>query len=988
MGRAGREWAEGRPGPAMDPATKARSTRRRDDWLTPSRVGWLGPLLIFFVLASMIGGLARWQQHQHEVELLLGTERTADRLAESLEDLITTRLGAVGALRDDYAAGRLADAPALRTVAGHQIRSFPGLLAINWVEPGGTIGWVVPETINRDARGRNVLESENAAPAFLRARASRDDQVTQALTLFQGDWGFASYFPIERDGELIGFLNGVFRFRELLAEAIDREVSASYRLALRGDGLLVTEDLPTGALGVVHESFEAGGRHFELSIAPRASTRARGLPPAGPLLLALGLAALLSLATRQALTRGAEARGQRRLLRGLLTSFPVSAFRLDADGQLVGSLGGGRDAAQAHDSVTSDPATSDPATSDPPTSGSEPPSSVTSGSVTSGSVTSGSVPSGTRIPDAETLLSAAGDRIDRALHGLPARFEVVGGQAGGHRGWAYELFLDPDPQHGGVLGFAVDIADRKRAEDALRRSESRYRRFYREAPFAFLSLDSDGVIELANAQAAVLTGRGDDDRAADRLCGLPLLELCAPGEDGRERVGALLSAAGAGESVRNVDVHLQRLDGTSSWAGLSLQAIPGDGVATRGCRAILVDISKRKQLEARVHQAQTMEAIGRLAGGIAHDFNNLLTAIMGYARMAGARLPAGSHAHDDLDEIEKAGRRAARLVSQLLAFARRQMVEPKVLEVDALLRDMDPMLRRLVREEVSLVSDLRAADARVRIDPGQLEQVIVNLVVNAMEAIDGTGLISVESRVEREPGIEEPGIEEPERGEHVVLRVGDTGAGIPAEVLEHVFEPFFTTKEDVSGTGLGLATVYGIVDAAGGEVRVASGPAEGTVVTVRLPRIEAPVSHVGAAHRGMPPPARGAALVLLVEDEAIVRQLAQELLEQLGYRVLCAVDGVDALARVEGREHELDLVLSDAVMPRLGGEELVRRLRHLHPQLRVVLTSGYTESPGLQEEIERGEIVFLPKPYTLEELAAAVEAGLGEASSARTAAAP
>ncbi len=537
----------------------------------------------------------------------------------------------------------------------------------------------------------------------------------------------------------------------------------------------------------------------------------------------------------------------------------------------------------------------------------------------------------------------------------------------------YELFLLHDERRGsGVLGFALDISSRKWVEKALQRNEERYRRFFREAPFAYFAVDPDGLIEIANDLAVELTGY-----SLHQLSGLHCAELFAHSED-----KSLLGSDQREEVIRNHEVELLRADGSTFWGSLSVQPLRDDSTLV-GRGLIVLDITQRKQLQEQVRQSQKMEAVGRLAGGIAHDFNNLLTAIMGYARMALERVEKDNRLQHDLEEIQKACRRATSLVSQLLAFSRRQIIEPKVFELNALLRDMDPMLRRLTREEVDLASHLTRGLGRIRMDPGQMEQVIVNLVVNAQEAITGSGWVTVETdnfspgQTDGRAGTLEDtagrGAALPLEQEWVRLRVSDTGSGMSPEVQEHLFEPFFTTKEDLSGTGLGMATVYGIVvEQCSGQILVDSEVGKGTTISILLPRV---YDDVDVEEEPLPiaEPTGGNEQILLVEDEEMVRELAAEMLTSLGYRVIQAKNGLDALDCIEGREQEIDLLLTDVVMPKMGGEKLYLELRRRNPEIRVLYSSGYTESAVIHHGVKEGEVPFVHKPYTFDALAQAVQ---------------
>jgi PAS domain S-box-containing protein len=383
---------------------------------------------------------------------------------------------------------------------------------------------------------------------------------------------------------------------------------------------------------------------------------------------------------------------------------------------------------------------------------------------------------------------------------------------------------------------------------------------------------------------------------------------------------------------------------------------------------VATEITHRKELESQLRQAQKMEAVGQLAGGIAHDFNNVLTAVLGYTRLLLKEPALPTQARGDVQEIEQAARRAASLTQQLLAFSRKQMLQLTVLDVNEVVQGMRSLLRRLIGEHITLVATLDPRPMLVRADQGQLQQVIVNLSVNARDAMPAGGILTIATAaVDLGPSFvgPRPGSQ---AGPHILLQVTDTGMGMDAETRGRVFEPFFTTKAVGKGSGLGLATVYGIVKQSGGYIDVSSEPARGSVFTVYLPRVMDGVP----ASQEVPPaePARaGGETVLLAEDETGVRSLARRALQRFGYTVLEAGNGEEALRVAREYGDPIDLLLTDVVMPEMGGRELAQILTRERPTTRVLYTSGYPDTAGLQEEVRESVVAYLPKPYTPEELA-------------------
>jgi signal transduction histidine kinase len=420
---------------------------------------------------------------------------------------------------------------------------------------------------------------------------------------------------------------------------------------------------------------------------------------------------------------------------------------------------------------------------------------------------------------------------------------------------------------------------------------------------------------------------------------------------------AITGATAEGERFE-IDFRVIAPDGRLRWFAMS-----GHVERERGrVFGLIMDVTERRHLEEQLVQSQKMEAIGRLAGGIAHDFNNLLTGILGYARFAAAALPEGDRARADVIEIERAGTRAAALTAQLLAYARRQLIAPRVTSLNNLVQGMDSMVRRLIGEDIVL--DVHCADALwpARVDPAQFEQVILNLTVNARDAMPHGGRLTIATGNQVMDGASAAQHPDVEPGDYVMLRVSDTGAGMDAATQARIFEPFFTTKEQGKGTGLGLAVAYGIIAQAGGCILVSSEIDRGTTFSVLLPRADG-ASEEPAASDQSSPVARGSETVLVVEDETLVRKLAVRILASQGYQVMEAADGAEALAMVAGHEGPLHLLVTDVVMPGMNGKELAVQLQETYRGLRVIYMSGYAEHLVVQRGIIEEGIAFIPKPF-------------------------
>jgi two-component system cell cycle sensor histidine kinase/response regulator CckA len=390
--------------------------------------------------------------------------------------------------------------------------------------------------------------------------------------------------------------------------------------------------------------------------------------------------------------------------------------------------------------------------------------------------------------------------------------------------------------------------------------------------------------------------------------------------------------------------------------------------AVRGALALAESRARARSLEAQLLQSQKMEAVGRLAGGVAHDFNNILTAIGGYADLLLADLPADDARRQDIDEIHRAARRAASLTQQLLAFSRRQIMQPKVVDLNALVADIDKMLRRLIGEDVLLSAVLAPNLGNVRADPGQLEQVILNLAVNARDAMPSGGHLTIQTRnveLDQSYVAEHPAVTP---GPYVLLSVSDTGTGMTDETKSHIFEPFFTTKPRGKGTGLGLATVYGIIQQTGGHIWAYSEVGRGTTMKVYLPRVDLPADSLPSASPEAEEDLRGSATVLLVEDETAVRAVTRQLLTRSGYTVVEAADGHMALALTAALDQPVDLLLTDVVMPGMSGRELAERLAAQRPGLRVLFMSGYADDAIVRHGMLEPGLAYLEKPFRPEAL--------------------
>jgi two-component system, cell cycle sensor histidine kinase and response regulator CckA len=512
----------------------------------------------------------------------------------------------------------------------------------------------------------------------------------------------------------------------------------------------------------------------------------------------------------------------------------------------------------------------------------------------------------------------------------------------------------------GVLGVYEDITERKLAESALKDSEERYRSLFDGVPIGLYRTAPDGQILDANPALVEIFGYPD----RESLLAVNAGDLYVDAAQRTQVLEALAHSA----SAHHFEAKMRRRDETVIWVRVTARPIQAPDGRMLYIEGSMEDVTEHKRMEEQYLQAQKMEMVGRLAGGVAHDFNNVLTVISGHASLAGRSLPPDAVAHADIEQVIRATERAAQLTRQLLSFSRRQIIEQKVIDLNHLILEMHRMLRRLIGEDIELVTVPRHDLGVVKADPGQIEQVLVNLSVNARDAMPHGGKLTIETAnvtLDEDYVRQHAGVS---AGEYVQLAVNDTGTGMTKEVKAHIFEPFFTTKEMGQGTGLGLATVYGIVKQHLGHIEVYSEPGEGTAFKIYLPRVEAaPASP--APREDVTELPRGHETVLVVEDDAIVRRLTVRSLIALGYTVLEAGDGKEALQVSQSHAGTIDLLLTDVIMPQMNGNRLAAELKAIRPDLAVLFTSGYTDDTIAHRGVLDDGVAFLQKPFTAASLA-------------------
>lgn len=515
------------------------------------------------------------------------------------------------------------------------------------------------------------------------------------------------------------------------------------------------------------------------------------------------------------------------------------------------------------------------------------------------------------------------------------------------------------------IGIAREITERKRAEEALRESERRFRGLLENVHLAAVMLDVRGIITFCNDYLLTTTGW-----TLGEVIGHPVTEFIVP-EYQLQVTELIESILQTGQKHAHLENAILTKDGKRRWIQWSSAVLHTPAGQINGFASLGVDVTEHRALQEQYLQSQKLESIGRLAGGVAHDFNNLLTVINGYSDILLSLMHQRDPLRPQIEQIRKAGERAAGLTQQLLAFSRKQVTQPRPLDLNTVVADSEAMFRRLLGEDIELATNLSPSLGQAMADPSQIHQVLMNLLVNARDAMPDGGKLVIETANVELDHSSNAGHSDVAPGPYVLLAVTDTGIGMDEETRSLIFEPFFTTKGKGKGTGLGLSTVYGIVRQNQGWIWVDSESGKGSTFKIYLPRMDVGPP-AGEAVESAPTMLRGSETVLIVEDQDDVRRLATTVLRSQGYRVLEAANGSDALALAGRHLESIHLVLSDVVLPGMNGRELAERLRILHPEVKVLYTSGYTEDVIAHRGVLDSGLAYIPKPYTPSGLVAKV----------------
>ena len=521
--------------------------------------------------------------------------------------------------------------------------------------------------------------------------------------------------------------------------------------------------------------------------------------------------------------------------------------------------------------------------------------------------------------------------------------------------------------HHARIVLATDVTAREMAQAALNESNGILRAVVDDSPLAIIIFSPSLTIHRWNSAATAQFGWSADEAIGQSLFAMIPKEKRVEFIELRDRLEA-------GEVITNFETQRKRSDGSVRDVNVSHCALRGERGELTGFVGIFSDETERKRLESQFRQAQKMEAVGQLAGGVAHDFNNLLTVIISYSQMLLADTSEGSPSRADIHEIKRAAERAALLTKQLLAFSRQQVLRPQILDLNLVIGDLEQMLRRLLREDIGVVLTLEPSLGSVAADPGQIEQIVMNLAVNARDAMPNGGRLAIETaNVTFESAYQLRASEPPlEAGSYVMIAVSDNGTGMSPDVQAHVFEPFYTTKRLNEGTGLGLSTVYGIVKQSGGHLAMYSELGHGTIFKIYLPRVDSVADAHALDDRVDDSSSRGGETILIVEDDEALRTVACRALVHCGYAVLEASDGQAALRICAQHQGSVHLVITDMVMPEMSGAELAECIRMTFPEVKVLLMSGYTRDEAARRGIASERYSFLEKPFTPTKLAARV----------------
>jgi len=912
------------------------------------RNGWLGsntrhtslrylilPLIIFLLFLAIGYGIS-WQLRRfNRAQLKLATRVTGEQISLRLEAWIDTRVNSLRRLTLDIPPRNGGDPTRFRLSAGNLIDTYKGFQAVNWIDSTWVIRVVMPEGGNEAALNRDLHKHPEQSVKMALSRAAEDSELhrTNRIQLLQGGYGFATYLPVRDDrGAIEGFINGVFRVDSLVNTCLrEDKLRKQYQFAfVDNQGVVVYNHNMPEVTGVETDEIRTPVRIVDAPwtfvLAPSPSYLRTYQTPLNH--VALLLATLLgiggALVTWVLQERQRAVRASEEKYRTLFQSSRDAIYVTTPEGHFISA----NQALVDLFGYSSDELF--------------------------------------RL-NVQDLYAHDGDR-DALIHELEDKGTIRDYEVKLRRrdGGLIDCLLTSNLHYGpdGAVdqfqGIIRDVTARKKAEQALRASEENLSTILDSIGDAVIATDTRGIVTRMNPVACHLTGWSLKDAAGHKLNEIFRIltaKTRQPAENPVDRVLREERVVG----LANGTILIDRNGHEHVIADSGAPIRDRDGLIS-GVVLVFRDVTHEHQLQDQLRQAQKMEAIGRLAGGVAHDFNNLLTAITGNADLAMLKAGEDSEVSHELLEIQQTSERAGNLTRQLLAFSRRQVVSARLVDLNTILGEMGGMLGRIIGEHIELHLALADDLPMVKVDPAQMEQVVVNLAVNAADAMPGGGELTI--RTEK-VHLEAEHLSDPSQmaaGDYVQLTVVDTGVGMEPEVRERIFEPFFTTKKGGKGTGLGLATVYGIVKQSEGDIQVLSRTGEGSTFHIYLPAGRSSVQPESSILEE-PSDLHGSENLLVVEDEVAVADLTIRALEQYGYVVHRAANGVEALDICRKLDEPLDMVITDVVMPRMGGVELAHSLAELWPDTPILFMSGYHEELTLSRGELRQQNVYLQKPF-------------------------
>lgn len=887
----------------------------------------LFPALIFVILAVVFIGLWGWDRRAEGEALHARAERVVEQAAIRLEMCVDARLQGVELMSNLWSAGKVNTKDEFTDFALEFQRSFDGLLAINWIDPEGVIRWVVPAEPNKAAIGRNVFSHPVAGVTLRQTIEVGGLHITPPIELFQGGRGVAAYLPLARNGTPNGFLNIVFRTTPMLTSCLKCGPTDIFSYAVHDDGkpLFVDENFARQSVtvGAAFYNIEVGQRRWRITLFPQPAVLGWFSARVPEIMLAISMLVAFSVAwlVRRGLTSRAALKARTSEMQAIYQAYPDLQFRLALDGTILSyQVDGSSDLYVSPEQFL-----------------------------------------GKRMQD--VLPAALGKRFEQAFRDVRERGSDVSLEyslelTSGNKEFEARVLPLKDDE---IIVIAREITERKQVEARLKSNQFAIE--HGSEPIYWVR--EDGGFSYANQAACRSLGY-----TFDELCSMTASDIDPgfPAEDWPEHWAEFKE-----RGSMTFESHHQTRDGHVFPVEITTNHVEFKG--DEYVWAYVRDLTERqraeedhRQLEEQLRQSQKLEAVGQLAGGVAHEFNNMLTVILGCGEIVLEELqqiPSNSCTttiRTNIEEIASAGQRGAVLTRQLLAFSRKEVDAPTVIDPAQVVIETERMLRHLVREDISIEVALGNDLAHIRAGNGQLEQVIVNLVLNACDAMPEGGQVRIDcgnvmlddAHVRLHPGAR--------AGRHVKISVRDNGVGMESGVASRVFEPFYTTKPVGKGTGLGLATVYGYVTSAGGHLTLDSTPGEGSTFTVYYPAVveEAKSAEVVSLRQ----PIGNGEVILVCEDNPAVRRVTVLALRSGGFHPLEAENGEQALKVASDYDGKIDLLLTDVVMPEMNGPVLAETLLETRRSMRVLFVSGYSAELTDPQEARAQGHEFLAKPFS------------------------